>query len=209
MLEDGDLDGLRGALDRLDRNFVRLDTMIQNIIVLTRNKLVPEEDDDVNVLTCVTEALDAIAQLEANPQLQVGLHVDPQLTFRTKPTKLQVIVGNLVSNAIKYQDAEEENPRIDIRAGNRDGVSYLHVDDNGIGVPPDSRPMLFKMFKRFHPDRSFGSGLGLYILKKNTEALGGTARYEPLDKGSRFIVELPERRKHADAVDTGGRRRGE
>lgn len=204
MLEEGDHEGLRGALGRLDRNFVRLDKMIQNIIVLTRNKLVPEEDGDVNVRDCVTEALDSIAQLETSPQLRVDLDIDPQLTFRTKPTKFQVIVGNLVSNAIKYQDPGEENPRIDIRAESRDGVSYLHVDDNGIGVPPDSRPMLFKMFKRLHPDRSFGSGLGLYILKKNAEALGGTARYEPLDKGSRFIVELPERRMHADEVDPGG-----
>lgn len=68
----------------------------------------------------------------------------------------------------------------------------LSVEDNGLGVPPASRHLLFKMFKRLHPNRSFGSGLGLYILRKSTEALGGTALYEARDKGSRFIIELPD-----------------
>gem|GEM_PF-1637863 len=205
MLAAGDRDGLAGTLQRLERNFVRLDKMIQNIIVLTRTKLVPEEDQEINVRATVAAALDAVSQIEGNPRLQVNLAIDPELTFRTKPTKFQVIVGNLVSNAVKYQDPDEECPRIDIEAATRDGVSRLSVEDNGIGVPPDSRQMLFKMFKRLHPDRSFGSGLGLYILRKNAEALGGTARYEPKEKGSRFIVELPEgRRSDGDELDPGG-----
>jgi signal transduction histidine kinase len=57
------------------------------------------------------------------------------------------------------------------------------------------------MFKRLHPNRSFGSGLGLYILKKSAESLGGTALYEARDKGSRFILELPDGEQHEDSVD--------
>ena len=49
----------------------------------------------------------------------------------------------------------------------------------GLGIPPEARPNLFEMFKRFHPTKAFGSGLGLYIMKKSTESLGGTVTFDP------------------------------
>jgi signal transduction histidine kinase len=98
----------------------------------------------------------------------------------------------MLSNAVKYHDPKEAEPAIDIRAFRYAGKLRLSVEDNGLGVPPASRHLLFKMFKRLHPNRSFGSGLGLYILGKSAEALGGTALYEARDKGSRFILELPD-----------------
>jgi signal transduction histidine kinase len=95
----------------------------------------------------------------------------------------------------------EAEPAIDIRAFRYAGKLRLSVEDNGLGVPPASRHLLFKMFKRLHPNRSFGSGLGLYILRKSTEALGGTALYEARDKGSRFIIELPDGDEHEYPID--------
>ena len=116
-----------------------------------------------------------------------------------------VIVGNMLSNAVKYHDPQEAEPVIDVRAFRYSGKVRLSVEDNGLGVPPASRHLLFKMFKRLHPNRSFGSGLGLYILKKSAESLGGDALYEARDKGSRFIIELPDRDKHEDHLDPGRR----
>ena len=85
------------------------------------------------------------------------------------------------------------------------GKLRLSVEDNGLGVPPASRHLLFKMFKRLHPNRSFGSGLGLYILRKSAESLGGAAHYEARDKGSRFIIELPDGDHHENHLDPGRR----
>lgn len=47
------------------------------------------------------------------------------------------------------------------------------------------------MFSRFHPKTSFGSGLGLYMMKKSAEGLGGEITYEPTEDGSRFTLEIP------------------
>lgn len=113
------------------------------------------------------------------------------MTIVSKPSKFEVIVGNLLSNAIKYHDPQEPDPRVDVYLEEHAGTIRFVVEDNGIGVPEEKRPLLFRMFKRLHPSRSFGSGLGLYIMKKSAESLGGSVRYEAKDKGSRFIVELP------------------
>ncbi len=192
MLAEGEMTALGQVLQRMEGNFRRLDHLIQNIITVTRNRLMEEEVQPVALRTLVSEAIDALSHLEDFKRIRIENHVHPELTIRSKPSKFQVIVGNMLSNAIKYHDPKEAVPMIDVRAFRYAGKLRLSVEDNGVGVPPASRHLLFKMFKRLHPNRSFGSGLGLYILRKSAEALGGTALYEARDKGSRFIIELPD-----------------
>jgi PAS domain S-box-containing protein len=195
MLADGQHAALGGTLARMEKNFHRLDHLIQNIITLTRNRLMDEDNQTIRMRDLVTEVLEALSHLEDTKRIDIENHVDPELTIISKPSKFQVIVGNMLSNAIKYHDPKEANPRIDIRAIRYAGKVRISVEDNGLGIPQGSRHLLFKMFKRLHPNRSFGSGLGLYILKKSAESLDGTALYEARDKGSRFIIELPDGEK--------------
>lgn len=192
MLAEGELAALGQTLQRMEQNFRRLDHLIQNIITITRNRLMEEEARPITLRSLVSEAIEALSHLEDSARIRIENHVPEELTIVSKPSKFQVIVGNMLSNAVKYHDPEEEAPAIDIRAFRYAGKLRLSVEDNGLGVPPASRHLLFKMFKRLHPNRSFGSGLGLYILRKSAEALGGTALYEARDKGSRFILELPD-----------------
>lgn len=192
MMAEGDMAGLGEMLQRMEGNFRRLDHLIQNIITVTRTRLLEEEDRPVGLRALVSEAVDALSHLDDVRRIRIENHVPPELTIVSKPSKFQVVVGNMLSNAVKYHDPKEAEPAIDIRAFRYAGRLRLSVEDNGLGVPPASRHLLFQMFKRLHPNRSFGSGLGLYILKKTAESLGGTALYEARDKGSRFIVELPD-----------------
>ncbi len=191
LLENGEYDALSGALERMERNFTRLDQLIQNIIVLTRDRLMEEEDQRFSPFDVVQNQADSLATLEEDGRVRIANHIPPELTIVSKPSKFEVIVGNLLSNAIKYHDPQEPDPRVDVRLEEHGGTIRFVVEDNGIGVPEEKRPLLFRMFKRLHPSRSFGSGLGLYIMKKSAESLGGAVRYEAKDKGSRFIVELP------------------
>ncbi|WP_242221318.1 sensor histidine kinase [Shinella zoogloeoides] len=205
MLAEGEHAALDQMLQRMEQNFRRLDHLIQNIITLTRNRLMEEEERPVALRALVSEAIDALSHLDDVKRIRIENHVPAELTIISKPSKFQVIVGNLLSNAVKYHDPKEAEPAIDIRAFRYGGKLRLSVEDNGLGVPPASRHLLFRMFKRLHPNRSFGSGLGLYILKKSAESLGGDALYEARDKGSRFIIELPDRDKHEDHLDPGRR----
>ncbi|WLR93585.1 sensor histidine kinase [Shinella zoogloeoides] len=205
MLAEGDLPALGQMLQRMEQNFRRLDHLIQNIITITRNRLMEEDDQPISLRALVSEAIDALSDLDHIKRIRIENHVPPELTIVSKPSKFHVIVGNMLSNAVKYYDPKEAEPAIDVRAFRYAGKLRLSVEDNGLGVPPASRHLLFKMFKRLHPNRSFGSGLGLYILRKSAESLGGTALYEARDKGSRFILELPDGDRHEDHLDPGRR----
>ena len=199
LLQNREYDVLASTLTRLETGFQRLDMLIQNIIAVTRTRLLVEETKDISVRAVINDTLDELSHLEGFDKIDVQIDIDPDLQLHSSPVKVEMILANLLSNAIKYRDPDEPAPRIRVSAQKQSGMVNIAVSDNGIGIPPDARPMLFEMFKRFHPDHAFGSGLGLYILKKSTEALGGTVTYEPRQKGSRFIVELPQGGSHADA----------
>lgn len=205
MLREGDQAALAGTLSRMETNFSRLDHLIQNIIVLTRNRLMEEDNSQIHVRGVIDDILESLSHLDDFSRIKIENHVDDELTIINKLSRFQIIVGNMISNAIKYHDRREVHPRIDIHATKRAGTVRLSVEDNGIGIPPESRAHLFRMFKRLHPNRSFGSGLGLYILKKSAESLGGTASYEPKEKGSRFSIELPDGDEYDNRNDSGRR----
>ncbi len=205
MLSEGDLPALGQTLQRMEDNFRRLDHLIQNIITITRNRLMEEDAQPIDLRALVAESIDALSHLDDFKRIRIENHVPAELTIVSKPSKFPVIVGNMLSNAVKYHDPKETEPTIDVRAFRYAGKVRLSVEDNGLGVPPASRHLLFKMFKRLHPNRSFGSGLGLYILRKSAESLGGTALYEARDKGSRFIIELPDGDHNENPLDPGRR----
>jgi len=72
----------------------------------------------------------------------------------------------------------------------------FEIVDNGLGIPKDKQGDLFSMFHRFHPRVSFGSGLGMYMIKKSIDAINGKIEYEDTDTGSTFRVIIPNNNKH-------------
>lgn len=108
------------------------------------------------------------------------------------PTLLQVILQNLIGNAIKFV-APEVRPRVEIDWRNGDPSSVaLTITDNGVGIPAGARARIFGMFERFHPEHE-GTGIGLPIVHRAVERLGGRIAVEdaPRGTGTRFVVELP------------------
>jgi signal transduction histidine kinase len=105
---------------------------------------------------------------------------------------LTQVVSNLLSNAVKFVPAGVR-PRIRVwgaEAG--DGMVQLWFEDNGIGISPQSQARLFKIFVRLNgPERYEGTGIGLAIVRKAVERMGGSAGVESEEgKGSRFWVRL-------------------
>lgn len=120
-------------------------------------------------------------------------------TITADPARLELILMNLVSNAIKYSDMRKPERTVEITASGSDdpGRAAFVVRDNGIGVPDDLRSAIFERFTRAHPELDetlgvSGSGLGLAIVAECVEASGGTISCESsLDVGTVFRVTLP------------------
>ena len=86
------------------------------------------------------------------------------------PIRLQQVVANLLSNADKY--SPEGEPVI-IAAGDNGDVVEIVVHDFGPGIPPDQAEAVFEPFRRLGPPPTRGTGLGLYIARRLTEAMNG------------------------------------
>lgn len=111
--------------------------------------------------------------------------------FRSDETKINIILNNLVSNAIKYSDKNKSNSfiHIDIQVDTEKAI--IKIQDNGIGIPAQHLPNIFKMFFRATVLQN-GTGLGLYIVKEALEKLKGNIEVESSEKqGCLFCVSVP------------------
>ncbi len=119
------------------------------------------------------------------------------------PDRLDRIVVNLLTNAIKY--AEPDTP-VELRARVEGPDIVIEVRDRGPGIKPEEIPLIFERFYRSEkPDKTQGLGLGLYISRILTEAHGGRIWVESeVGKGSTFFVALPIRRESSDRESPPG-----
>lgn len=105
---------------------------------------------------------------------------------------LERMLLHMLSNAVKFV-AEGVSPRIRISAEKRnDQWIRIWIEDNGIGIEPRHHEKIFKVFERLHSTEMYpGTGIGLAIVAKAAEKMGGHAGVESqLGKGSRFWIDL-------------------
>ncbi len=113
-------------------------------------------------------------------------------------TTLAQVLANLLANAIKFVPPER-TPEVRVRAELRDGRVRLWVEDNGIGIAPEHHERIFRVFERLNPAEDYpGTGIGLAIVRKGVERMGGRVGVESQrGGGSKFWIELSQ----VEAVD--------
>lgn len=105
---------------------------------------------------------------------------------------LEEVFANLISNAVKYIGKDNPAPRITIRGLRQEECIRYEVQDNGLGIEPQSQKRLFEMFARFHKGEASGLGLGLSIVLQIVKRLGGQVGVDSQPgKGSTFWFTLP------------------
>ncbi|HUT24183.1 MAG TPA: HAMP domain-containing sensor histidine kinase [Sumerlaeia bacterium] len=110
------------------------------------------------------------------------------------PRLVREAIANLVQNAVKYTP---DGGKITVRARNEGSNVRIEVEDNGIGISPHDQKRLFQEFVRIQRPGTpvsnvTGSGLGLFIVRRIAEALGGSVEvFSQEGRGSVFVIELP------------------
>ncbi|MEU2747796.1 HAMP domain-containing sensor histidine kinase [Streptomyces collinus] len=164
----------------------RLNDLVENLMEVTRfdagtARLVL---DDVDLADQITACIDARAWLDA-----VELDAERGLHARLDPRRLDVILANLIGNALKHGGSPV---RVSVREA--DDSIVIEVQDHGPGIPEDVLPHVFDRFYKASASRprSEGSGLGLSIALENAHIHGGeiTAANSP-DSGAVFTLRLP------------------
>lgn len=147
----------------------------------------------VNLERQVDSVLDQFSSQLKGKHAQVEV-LRPLPPVKGSPAIVSQIILNLVDNALKFVPPDRD-AHLRIWA-DVDGAVRLWVEDNGIGIRPEYHGRIFRLFERLHGGNQFpGTGIGLAIVAKGAERLGGAAGVESVPgKGSRFWVELPAAR---------------
>jgi len=118
----------------------------------------------------------------------IKFDIEDTLSIHINKAYMESIILNLMSNSIKYR-SKDKIPKISIKAVERENFVNLIIKDNGIGIDLDKNgDKIFGLYQRFHnyPD---SKGLGLYLVKSQIEAMGGSIEVESqVGKGTQFTL---------------------
>lgn len=185
---------------------VRMDRLITDLLAysrLSRAEIRPDRVDLNGVLRTVLRDLEsAIAAGGAQVAVDPGL---PQV--KANASILVQILDNLVSNAIKFV-APGVTPQVRI-SGTSDGTTVrLAIEDNGIGIAPEHHEHVFGVFERLHGHEQYpGTGIGLAIVRKGLERMGGAVRIVSRPEGgTTFQLALPAADHPSNHEDQHGKR---
>jgi signal transduction histidine kinase len=105
---------------------------------------------------------------------------------------LDHVFNNLISNALKFTPPSRK-PEVHITAHAEERFAIVCVRDNGIGIAPEHQAKIFGLFQRLHTSDQYpGTGVGLAIVRRAADRLGGTISVESeLGRGSTFCLRLP------------------
>jgi PAS domain S-box-containing protein len=118
--------------------------------------------------------------------------VEPLPTVLADKATLGQCLANLLGNALKFVPSEIQ-PRIRLWAETSDDFARIWLQDNGVGIPVEYHERIFKVFERLNGTRYPGTGIGLAIVRKGIERMGGRVGLESEPgKGARFWIELPK-----------------
>ena len=141
------------------------------------------------------EMYDPISYNSIPKKLNFFAEIQPpakDVLVRANPDLVHALLSNLLGNAIQYN---REKGTVWLRAGVREQVLRLEVQDTGIGIDREDQRRIFERFYRTDQAKTIsaeGSGLGLSIIKHTVELLGGSYGVEStLGEGSTFWVEIP------------------
>jgi signal transduction histidine kinase len=139
----------------------------------------------------VEEVLISLQFYPGSEKINIEVTIPDETTLFSDPTRVRIVLANLLSNALKYSDPAKENPFIKINATKVDMHLAISVQDNGAGIDRQYVSKIFDMFYQGN-EKSDGSGLGLYIVKETLEKIQGEISVQSeLGKGSEFKVMLP------------------
>lgn len=177
--------------DKMKKSIERMNGFIRDITDYAKNKRQRLHVEKIDIGMIID---DIFLSLDNLPEMKVIKHnVIIELTdFYTDRTRLEIILKNLISNAIKYADVQKETPFISIHVLNVDDYRIkIIIDDNGIGIHEQHLPRIFDMFYRA-VENAKGSGIGLFLVRESVKMLRGQIRVKSaLSRGTSFTLTLP------------------
>jgi signal transduction histidine kinase len=177
----------------LKSSIKKLDGFIIDILDYSRNSRLGVKRQEIHFNELLADISNNLKFMGADEQrkVEIRIMVHNGVAFHSDQSRLSIILNNLISNSIRYQNPEVSNPFVDISVQVSEAAADILVRDNGVGIDRENQEKVFNMFYRVS-NKSVGSGLGLYIVKETVEKLNGMIKLESQPgKGTELKIRLP------------------
>jgi signal transduction histidine kinase len=175
------------------RRLEQMRKLISDLLDMTRIESGQKKRElaDVDLYQTAQAAIEGVQEDARQRNITIELDAPRACTMRADQTELDMVLNNLLTNAVKYN---RENGRVKVSITRKDERIVISVADTGIGMSKEEQNKLFDEFVRLKNKKArnvLGSGLGLSILRKITDLYRGDIQVESTpDEGSTFTVTL-------------------
>jgi two-component system phosphate regulon sensor histidine kinase PhoR len=184
-------------LEIIDKNANRLESIVEDLLSLSKIEREEERKEIILEEGSIKEVMKSamkVYQTKANEKnIKIDLQCDEDIRAHMNAPLLELAVGNLLDNAIKYSNARSN---VRSTAMQTEEEVIIQIQDHGIGIAKENLPRLFERFYRVDKARSRkmgGTGLGLALVKHIVQAHGGQVSVESTPgKGSTVTISLPK-----------------
>ncbi len=176
--------------EMMSKSVTSLDAFIKDLTQFSRNSRMEIEPVAIHFDEIIQETLDNLKFVENAEKVAVSIEINIIGEFLSDKTRIATIINNLFSNAFKYHRFENNNPYLNVVINGDAEKAEIVVEDNGIGIDQSHLNYIFDMFYRAS-ETSYGSGLGLYILKSAIHKIKGKVEVQSvLGQGTTFKITL-------------------
>jgi len=182
----------REHLARIRNGSLRMATLIDDLLAYSHIDRRGLQSSVVSLPELIDSVLLQYSDEVQRRHVQLSVQVE-MIRLRVDADGLLLALRNLFENALKYT-RERQHPHIRVQAKRNDLGVMLSVADNGIGFEMEYHDHIFKIFQRLHRDDQYpGTGIGLALVRKAVERIGGRVWAESLPgEGATFNIQLPK-----------------
>jgi PAS domain S-box-containing protein len=178
-------------LKMMNKSVVKLDTFIRDLADFSRNARTELEQAEISWKQLVDETLENLQFADNSERIAKNIKIDQEGPFFSDPIRLGIVFNNLISNAIKYQNLDRKDALVDVIIVSREDYATIVIADNGIGIAQEHQAKVYNLFFRASI-QSYGSGMGMYIVKNAIERLKGEISMTSVEgQGTTFSIMLP------------------
>ena len=188
---DVDDEKTKEYVKKIEMSIAKLNSYTKDILAFSVNENKKVDKGVIAFKDIINESFALRKYMDGAGRLKLMVNVDVDGDFVSDKSRLMLVFGNIISNAIKYQKRDVDEPFLKISVKGDYREVQIVVEDNGEGIMEEHLENIFDMFYRGSIN-SDGSGLGLYIVREVIHKLNGTVHVQStLHGGTSFMIGLP------------------
>lgn len=181
------------ALIKLNQGLARMQHLIHQLLNLAKQdalNLSESNPQSVEVDQVIVQCVEELIDVAIHKEIDLGITQLETITIQSFESSLHSIIYNLIENAIKYTPSQG---LINVSCFKAPDCIFIVIEDSGSGIAPELYDQILKRFYRVHQHLEIGSGLGLSIVDKATQRIGGQLHFAKSEalSGLKATVKIP------------------